>query len=327
MNCRPCSTSSAVSWRTRIWRIRIKNLLESIPNFSEGRRQEVVDQIVAASRSVAGVRVLDIHSDADHNRSVLTLIGQSGPLQEAVFRAISTATDLIDLRSHSGEHPRVGATDVVPFVPLGDTPMTEAIEVARALGSRVSRELDIPVYFYEEAATHPDRENLERIRRGGFEELRDAIGTEESRAPDIGEPRVHPSAGAIVIGARRALIAYNIYLQTSDLAVAKEIARAIRHSSGGLRYVKALGLAIPATGQVQVSINLTNYRRSPMHTVFNLVRAEAEARGVAVTHSEIVGLVPQEALIDAARHYLRLREFQADQILENRLLEESGQKE
>lgn len=300
----------------------MKKLMESVPNFSEGRRPEVVQQIVDAARSVADVRVLDVHSDADHNRSVLTLAGPPEPLQEAVFRSIVRATELIDLRSHTGEHPRVGATDVVPFVPLRGSTMQEAVEAARALGERVARELNIPVYFYEDAATRPERTNLENVRRKGFEELRDTIG-DPGRAPDLGPHEVHPSAGAVVIGARGPLIAYNVYLNTGDLRVARAIARTVRHSSGGLRYVKALGLDIPARGQVQVSMNLTNYGKSAIHTVFNLVRSEAEAYGVSVTDSEVVGLIPLDALLDAARFHLRLHDFDPDQILELKLLDET----
>ncbi len=296
--------------------------MESVPNFSEGRRSDQIEQIVAAARTVPGVRVLDLHSDADHNRSVLSLAGEADALQEAVYRTIVQATELIDLRQHMGEHPRVGATDVVPFIPLGETTMRDAVEAARSLGERVARDLDIPVYFYEEAATQPERQNLENVRRKGFEELRDVIAEAEERAPDLGPKRVHPSAGAIIVGARGPLIAYNVYLNTRDVRVAKSIARTVRHSSGGLRFVKALGLEIPARGQVQVSMNLTNYRKSSLHTVFNLVRSEAEAFGVAVSGSEIVGLIPLDALVDAARFYLRLHDFEIDQVLESRLMAE-----
>jgi glutamate formiminotransferase len=296
--------------------------MESVPNFSEGRRQPVIDQIADAARSVPAVRLLDIHSDHDHNRSVISLAGEAGPLQEAVFRAIAKATELIDLRVHAGEHPRVGATDVVPFIPLGETTMQEAIEAARATGGRVADELHIPVYFYEEAAERPDRHNLENVRRKGFEELRDVIALDEDRAPDLGPRQIHPSAGAVVVGARRPLIAYNIYLNTDEVRIAKAIARTIRQSTGGLRYVKALGLDIPARRQVQVSMNLTNYQRSAIHTVFNLVRTEAESYGVTITDSEVVGLIPLEALVDAARFFLRLHAFDTDQILETRLTAE-----
>lgn len=295
-------------------------MLESVPNFSEGRRPEVVDRIVGAARSVPGVRVLDLHSDEDHNRSVLTLAGDAEPLEEAVYRSIATARELIDLREHSGEHPRIGATDVVPFIPLLGATMKDAVAAAERLGERVARELDIPVYFYEEAARTPERQNLENIRRKGFEELRDVIAVDPERKPDLGPSQVHPSAGAVVVGARGPLIAYNIYLDTEDLSLAKAIARTVRYSSGGLRYVKALGLDIPARGHVQVSMNLTNYRRSAIHTVFEMVKSQAAARGVSITDSEIVGLVPMEALIDAAAFYLRLDGFNTEQILESRLM-------
>lgn len=296
-------------------------LLESVPNFSEGRRPEVVQSIVAAAQMVDGVHVLDVHSDADHNRSVLTLAGEADALVEAVFRAMERATETIDLRQHSGEHPRVGATDVVPFIPLGTTGMSEAVAAARALGERVAQSLKIPVYFYEEAATRPERQNLEAIRRKGFEELRDTIGQDAARKPDLGPAEVHPSAGAVVVGARGPLIAYNIYLNSNDVRIAKAIAKAIRQSSGGLRYVKALGLEIPARGQVQVSMNLTNFRKSAIHTVFELVRSIAASHGATITDSEVVGLVPMEALVDSARFYLRMHDFASDQILESKLLE------
>jgi glutamate formiminotransferase len=266
------------------------------------------------------VQVLDLHSDEDHNRSVLTLVGESAPLQEAVFHSVEKATELIDLRNHTGEHPRLGATDVVPFIPLGDSTMRDAIDAAHRLGQRIASELEIPVYFYEEAASRPERQNLETVRGKGFEHLRDTIETDENRIPDIGPRRVHPSAGAVIVGARGPLIAYNVYLNTANLDVAKSIAKTIRHSSGGLRYVKALGLDIPARGQVQVSMNLTNFRRSSMHTAFNLVRDAAESFGVSITDSEVVGLIPNEALLDVARYYLRLHDFDPQQILEMKLM-------
>jgi glutamate formiminotransferase len=296
--------------------------LESVPNFSEGRRFEVIEEIVESARAVTGVRVLDVHSDMDHNRSVVTLAGEAEPMKDAVFRAIEAATRLIDLRQHAGEHPRVGATDVVPFIPLGASSMDDAVAAAREVGARVAGELEIPVYFYEEAATRPDRRNLENVRRKGFEELREVIGTEEDRVPDLGPREVHPSAGALIVGARGPLIAYNIYLNTRDVSVAKAIARSVRQSSGGLRFVKALGLDIPVRNQVQVSMNLTNYTKSAVHTVFNLVKSEAEAYGVSVTESEIVGLIPLDALLEAAQHFLRVHRLDRDQILELKLLEE-----
>lgn len=299
-------------------------LLECVPNFSEGRNQETI-QAIQVSLSRPGVSLLDVQSDADHNRSVFTLIGPADELLESVFAGIKRATDLIDLRTHEGAHPRLGATDVVPFVPLLNTTMEEAVGVAHRLGERVASELGVPVYFYEDAAKSPERRNLEQVRRKGFEELRDAIQVEETRAPDLGPRTVHSSAGAVVIGARRPLIAYNIYLGTTDVGVAQEIARTIRHSTGGLRYVKALGFEIPERDCVQVSMNLTNFSRSSMATVFEMVKEAAAAHGVLITDSEIVGMVPAAALFDAARHYLRLHAFSPDQVLEMRLLESQGE--
>lgn len=298
-------------------------LFECVPNFSEGRRADVIAQIDTAL-AAPGVTVLDVHSDADHNRSVFTLVGPRDALLEAAYNGVVAATRLIDLRHHTGEHPRLGATDVVPFIPLRNATVDQAVEMARQLGERVARELAIPVYFYEEAATSDERRNLERVRRKGFEELRDTIADDVSRRPDVGPPRVHESAGAIVIGARGPLIAYNIYLNTQDLKVAQTIARHVRHSSGGLRYVKAMGFAIPERGCVQVSMNLTNFQRSSIHTVFEMVRQEAESHGVAVTESELVGLIPAAALFAAARHYLRMHDLQESQVLELRLLEQTG---
>jgi glutamate formiminotransferase/formiminotetrahydrofolate cyclodeaminase len=300
----------------------MRRLLESVPNFSEGRRPEVVSRIVDAASSVAGVHVLDLHSDEDHNRSVLTVAGPQEAVEEAVFRAAKTATELIDLRQHSGEHPRIGATDVIPFIPLGSAEMKDAIQSAGRVASRIADELRVPVYFYEESAASPERRNLEKIRGKGFEELREVIRADASRAPDLGPRELHESAGATVVGARGPLIAYNIYLNTSDVSVAKAIAKAIRHSSGGLRYVKALGLDIPARKQAQVSMNLTNFQKTGIHTVFAMVKDIAESYGAGITDSEVVGLIPQGALIDAAKHHLRVHRLKPDQILENRLMDE-----
>ncbi len=294
-------------------------LLESVPNFSEGRDQTTIDMIANAIRGTGG-SILDIHSDADHNRSVFTVVGEQEVLVESIYQGVKAAVERIDLRRHTGAHPRLGAADVVPFIPMLDSTMEEAISAARHLGSKVSEDLDLPVYFYEEAASSPERVNLEKVRRKGFEELRDTIGSDPSRAPDLGRSEVHVSAGAIVIGARRPLIAYNIYLNTSNLIVAQSIARSIRHSTGGLRYVKALGFEIPERSCVQVSMNLTYFQRSAIHTVFEMVKEAAASFGVAVTESEIVGLVPAEALIDAAKHYLRMHEFDSRQVLELQLV-------
>ncbi|MCS6906545.1 MAG: glutamate formimidoyltransferase [Anaerolineales bacterium] len=291
-------------------------LVECVPNFSEARRPQVISEIMAAVESVPGVILLDRHSDLDHNRTVLTFVGEPQAVAEAAFRAIARAADLIDLNQHRGEHPRIGATDVVPFVPIRGVTMQECVELARRLGKRVGEELGIPVYLYEEAATRPERKNLENIRRGEYEGLKAEIETNPDRQPDFGPAKLGP-AGATVIGARPFLIAYNVYLTTGDVSVAKKIAKVIRHSSGGLRFVKALGLLVE--GRAQVSMNLTDYRQTAIHTVQEMIRREAARYGVAIHHSELVGLIPQEALIDSAVWYLQLDQFQPDQILERRL--------
>ncbi|HOE35805.1 MAG: glutamate formimidoyltransferase [Chloroflexi bacterium] len=297
-------------------------IVECIPNFSEARRPEVVDQIAAAIQSVAGVGVLDRHSDLDHNRTVLTFVGEPAAVEEAAYAAIAKAAQLIDLEQHEGQHPRIGATDVVPFVPISGVTMVECVEMARRLGKRVADELAIPVYFYEEAALRPDRRNLEDIRRGEYEGLKLAIQQDPSRAPDLGPARLG-SAGATVIGAREALIAYNIYLNTSDVGIAEKIARRVRNSSGGFRYVKAMGVLVG--GLAQVSMNLTNFRRSPMAQITEMVRREAARYGAGIHHSEIVGLVPNQALVNAARWYLQLDGFENEQLLDSRLFAWQGE--
>lgn len=294
-------------------------LVECVPNFSEGRRPAIVEAIVGAARAVEGVRVLDAHSDSHHNRSVLTYVAPPAQALEAAFDVVAAAVAHIDLRDHSGVHPRIGALDVFPFVPLGDAPMARCVELAHTLGRRVAAELDMPVYYYEEAATQARRRDLETLRRGGLEGLGAAIGVDLSRAPDVGPRRLHPTAGAIAIGARRGLIAYNVHLATTDVTVARAIARRLRASSGGLRGVKALGLELAGTGETQVSMNLTNYRAGTIVTVMDIIRAEAARRGVAVTRSEVVGLVPLDALLDAAAAFLQLDPSSPDQVLERRL--------
>src|SRR5215208_8243777 len=296
-------------------------LIESIPNFSEARRPEVIDQIVAAIQSVQDVKLRDRSSDLDHNRTVLTLAGPPFAVEEAAFRAIKTASELIDLNHHTGEHPRIGATDVVPFVPLDGAGMDDCIAMAKRLGERVGHELRIPVYLYEAAATRPERANLESIRKGQYEGLKAEIESNAERQPDYGPARLG-TAGATVIGARNSLIAFNVYLATSDVDIAKKIAKAIRHSSGGLRYVKALGLLVE--GRAQVSMNLTNFRETPMARVVETIRREAQRYGVAIHHSELVGLIPQEALVDAAVWYTQLDAFDKEQILESRLMDSSA---
>ena len=261
-----------------------EKLVECIPNFSEGRRMDVVDAIVAAVEFVSGVYLLDRSSDADHNRSVITFAGSPKAVADAAFAAVACAAERINLDEHTGQHPRIGAADVVPFVPLAGSTLDECVDLARGVGERVGRELDIPVYLYEAAATRPERVNLENIRRGGYETLKTAIVTDPFYTPDFG-PSQLGTAGATVIGARNPLIAYNVYLTTDDVTIAQRIAEAVRHSSGGLRYVKALGLLV--NGRAQVSMNLTDFTGTPIHQAVELIRREAARYGVAVHHSEL----------------------------------------
>ncbi|MFP3853574.1 MAG: glutamate formimidoyltransferase [Anaerolineales bacterium] len=298
-----------------------QQLVECIPNFSEGRRPEIVGQIEEAILSIPSVHILDQHSDHDHNRTVITFVAPPEAARRAAFAGISKAAELIDLNQHEGEHPRIGAADVVPFVPIQGVSMEDCVELAKKLSQQVAQELGLPVYLYEEAAVIPERKNLEKIRKGEYEKLKEEIGTVDSRKPDYGPAELGP-AGAVVIGARAPLIAYNVYLTTDDVDIANKIARAIRHSSGGLRYVKSIGLEVD--GRAQVSMNLTNYRRTPIARVTELIRREATRYGVAVHHAELVGLAPQESLIEAARWYLQLDQFEPEQILETRLYEEMG---
>ena len=295
-------------------------LVECIPNFSAARRPEVVDAILASITAVAGVTILDKHSDLDHNRTVVTFVGSPAAVEEAAFQSIARAAQLINLDEHTGAHPRIGATDVVPFVPISDVTMTDCVEMARRVGKRVGTELRIPVYLYEEAATRPERQGLENIRRGQYEALKVEMGSNPDRNPDFGPAMIGP-AGATVIGARQPLIAFNVYLTTDDVSIAQKIAKALRNSSGGMRYVKGMGVLVE--GRAQVSMNLTNFRGSPIARVVELVRREAQRYGVAIHHSELVGLIPQEALVDAAVWYLQLDQFEPQQILESRLFSAS----
>ncbi len=295
-------------------------LIECVPNFSEGRRPEVVTAIRDAIAGVAGAHVLDATADASHNRSVITFVAPIDVVADAAFAGIREAHRHIDLTSHSGEHPRMGATDVVPFIPLEGATMEDCIALARQLGERVGRELHIPVFLYERAATRPDRENLADVRRGEFEGIRDEIGTSPQRTPDFGPSTVHPTAGAVAIGARPFLVAYNVYLgPASNMAVAKEVAKALRGSSGGLRFVKAMGFEVD--GQAQVSMNLVDTEKTPLHRVFDMVKMEAEAHGVSPTWSEIVGLVPERVLFAAAARHVQLRNFSTDLVLERKVRE------
>lgn len=291
-------------------------LVECVPNFSEGRRPEVLDRLAAVFRGHPELRLLDIESDPDHNRSVFTLVGPPDTMVEAMFEAIKAAAALIDMEQHRGAHPRIGATDVVPFIPLREMEMADCVALARQLGQRVGEELQIPVYLYEAAATRPDRVNLADIRRGEYEGLKAEIATNPDRRPDFGPARLG-SAGATVIGARTFLIAFNVYLTTADVEIARKIAKTIRGSAGGLRYVKALGLSV--NGKAQVSMNLTDFEKTPIHVAVELIRREAQRYGVAIESSELIGLVPQQALLDAAAWYLQLDNFRPDMVLENRL--------
>ena len=295
-------------------------LVECVPNFSEGRRPEVVAAIRDAIASVEGVSVLDVSSDPSHNRTVITFVAPVDSAVDAAFAGIRAASERIDLCQHKGEHPRIGATDVVPFIPLEGSTMEDCIALARTLGERVGRELQIPVYLYERAATTPARENLADVRRGEFEGLREELGKNPARAPDFGPAKIHPTCGATAIGARPFLVAYNVYLgPASNLQIAKNVAKAVRGSSGGFKYVKGLGLEVD--GQAQVSMNLVDTEKTALHTAFDFVKMRAEAEGAQVTWSEIVGLVPERVLFDAAASHLQLREFTPAQVLDRKVRE------
>ncbi len=295
-------------------------LVECVPNFSEGRRPEVVSRIIDIIRGVEGVRVLDSSSDPSHNRSVVTFLGEPGPVKEAAFLAAAKAAELIDMEEHRGAHPRIGATDVIPFIPIGETDMEECVALARELGAEMGEKLGIPVYLYESAATRPERRNLPNVRRGEYEGLKEAIKQPE-RHPDFGPASMHPTAGATAVGARPPLVAYNINLGTSDVAIAKAIAKSIRGSSGGYPSIKALGVMLEDRQVAQVTINVCNYREVSLHRVFETVKNEASRYGVNIIGSEVVGLLPMEALLDAAAFYLRLEGFNSGQVLEKRLLD------
>jgi glutamate formiminotransferase / formiminotetrahydrofolate cyclodeaminase len=292
------------------------SLVECVPNFSEGRNKSVVDAIIDAMK-LPGVYLLDRESDADHNRSVITLIGDAEAVAEAAIRGVGKAAELIDLNKHQGAHPRMGAADVVPFIPIEGVTIEDCVALAKRVGQEIWKRYQVPVFLYESAATHPDRQNLENIRRGQFEGLREEVKTNPARRPDFGEARLHATAGGTVVGARKALIAYNVFLNTKDVDVAKKIAKAIRFSSGGLRYVKAAGFEV--RGLAQVSMNLTDFEQTPIARVYEFVKREAARYGVMPLSSEIVGLIPKRALEDAAEWFLQVENFDSSLILENRL--------
>jgi len=296
-----------------------RQLVECVPNFSEGRDASKIDAIVASVLAVPEVVLLDRESDADHNRCVLTFVGPPAAVAEAAFRSVATAVSLIDLTTHQGAHPRIGAADVVPFIPIEGVTLEDCVKLAERLGNEIWNKLKVPVYYYEAAARRPERVNLENIRRGQFEALLKEMGTVPERQPDCGDPVCHPTAGAIVVGARKFLIAYNVNLGTPDVAIAKKIAKTIRFSSGGFRFVKSMGVTLASRNLAQVSINLTDFEQTPMHLVYETVRREAERYGVPVVGSEIVGLIPKKAIEMSAEYFLRFENFRAELVLENRI--------
>lgn len=297
----------------------MKRLIECVPNFSEGRDAGKVDTLIQTMSKVPGVWVLDHEMDADHNRSVITLAGEPDAVAEAALLGTGKAVELIDMTHHAGAHPRVGATDVVPFIPVEGVSLEDCVALARRVGNEIWKRFRIPVFFYEAAATRPDRVNLENIRRGQFEGLREELKKNHDRQPDVGEPKLHPTAGVTVVGARKFLIAYNVNLNTPDVGIANKIAKAIRFSSGGLRYVKSMGVDLKARNIAQVSINLTDYEQTPMHRVYDMVKREAARYGAVPVGSEIVGLVPKKAIEMAADYFLQLENFSPSQVFENKL--------
>lgn len=299
----------------------MRTIIECVPNISEGRDLASVEAMAAAVRGAAGARLLDVSSDAAHNRSVLTFVGDAAAMRAGVRALFAAAVERLDLRRHKGEHPRMGAVDVVPFIPIRGSSMEDCVALSREVGADIAERFGIPVYLYEESASSEPRRNLAEIRKGQFEGFAEKM-KDPRWAPDFGPRQPHPSAGVVAVGARSFLIAYNINLGTRDLAVADRIARSIRHLSGGFRYVKAMGVELAERGIVQVSINMTNFKKTPLHRVFECVRSEAERHGVAIVGSEIVGLAPADALYAAAEHFLRLEGFSAEQVLETKLLEE-----
>ncbi len=301
----------------------MSTLVECVPNFSEGRDQSKVDAIVAAM-NLPGVFLLDREMDTDHNRCVITLVGTREAIQEAAILGVGKAAELIDLNTHQGAHPRMGAADVIPFIPIDGLTLEDCVAMARQVGAEIYRRFGVPVYLYEAAANSPERQNLENIRRGQFEGIRADIATNPARKPDFGEAKLHPTAGATVVGARKALVAYNVFLNTPDVDIARKIAKAVRFSSGGLRYVKAAGFLV--RGMAQVSMNLTDFEQTPVHRVFEYVKREAARYGVVPVSSEIVGLVPKKALEQAAEWFLQVENFDSSLILENRLAAVMGGK-
>ncbi|HEY1425011.1 MAG TPA: glutamate formimidoyltransferase [Candidatus Acidoferrum sp.] len=297
----------------------MRRLIECVPNFSEGRDKAKVDALIQTMSKVPGVWVLDHEMDADHNRCVITLAGEPDAVGEAAILGAGKAVELIDMTEHKGAHPRVGATDVVPFIPVEGVTLDDCVALARRVGNEIWKRYRIPIFFYEAAAMRPDRVNLENVRRGQYEGMKEALKKDHERQPDVGEPKMHPTAGVTVVGARKFLVAYNVNLNTSDVGVANKIAKAIRFSNGGLRYVKSMGVELKARNLAQVSINLTDYEQTPMHRVYEMVKREAERYGAVPVGSEIVGLVPKKALEMASDYFLQLENFSPSQVFENKL--------
>ncbi len=297
-----------------------KKIIECVPNFSEGRDGQTIEKIVEPFRTAEGVKLLDYQSDKDHNRMVVTVVGEPEPLREAVVAAVGKAIDLIDLRKHEGQHPRMGAVDVVPFIPIRNVDMAEAIDLSREVAATVSKAFDLPVFLYEESASAPHRKNLASIRKGQYEGMAAKMALPEWQ-PDFGPATIHPSAGVTAIGARMPLVAFNVNLDTADLDIAEDIARKVRYITGGLRYCKAIGVELKDRGIVQVSMNMTDFTKTALYRSFELVKMEARRYGVNVVGSEIIGLVPMSALVDCAVYYLGVENFSPDQLLEARLME------
>lgn len=298
----------------------MKQLIQCIPNFSEGRNLEKIETIVNSFRGKQGVKLLDYQSDSDHNRTVVTVVGEPDPLKTALMEALGSAIDGIDMRTHKGQHPRMGAVDVIPFIPVKKVSMKEAVDISRKVAEEISEKYNLPVFLYEESAGRPERRNLSDIRKGQFEAMADKIKQPEWR-PDFGPAKIHPTAGVTAVGARMPLVAFNVNLHTDRLAIANDIAKKVRHSSGGLRYCKAMGVALKEKNMVQVSMNMTDYTKTALYRSFELIKTEAARYGVTVAGSEIVGLVPMEALIDTAVYYLGMEDFSMEQVLETRIME------
>ena len=298
----------------------MKKIIECVPNFSEGRNLEKIERIVNSFRGKDGVKLLNYQSDIDHNRLVVTVVGEPNPLKTALMEALGLAIEVIDMRKHKGQHPRMGAIDVLPFIPVKNVSMTEVVDISRKVAKEVSEKYNLPVFLYEESATRPERRNLADIRKGQFEAMADKIKQPEWK-PDFGSAEIHPTAGVTAVGARMPLVAFNVNLDTDNLTIANDIAKKIRHINGGLRYCKGIGVELKERGIVQVSMNITDYTKTALYRSFELIKMEARRYGVNVAGSEIIGLVPMEALIDTAVYYLGIENFSMEQVLEARIME------